>query len=146
MESLRIVCFLIDSIGVASPYENKFVPNRRRRYRAAPRHRLFPSQNRLAGCYYYADFFFRENRRARVVPRDRGGNSSPRRERRSITAKSQRRLRQLSLHRCARDVLFRTMFYVDPLTTKNFHVFSHRVRAPSVKGNFSETCNFEGSR
>lgn len=36
-----------------------------------------------------------------------GWNSSPRRERRSITAKSQRRLRHLSLHRCARDVLFR---------------------------------------
>ena len=72
MESLRIVYFLIDSIDVASPYENTFVLNRRRRYRAVPRHRLFPSQNRLASCYYHADFLH-ENRRARVVLRGRNG-------------------------------------------------------------------------
>lgn len=73
MGPLRIVCFLIDSIGVASLYENKFVLNRRRRYRAAPCHRLFPSQNRSAGCYYHADFFLRELKNTCRSPRDRDG-------------------------------------------------------------------------
>lgn len=82
--------------------------NRRRRYRIPLCHRLFSPQNRSTAIIPRT-FFMKVVEHVSLW--EIGWNSLPRRERRSIMAKSQRRLWQLSLYRCTRDVLFRLSIY-----------------------------------